>query len=174
MKRRQLSGEDWWALFVKADIRREEVLPLERNVIKYFTFSKTFKPKFTRRKARKSQQFWHLNKLNKTNNRNRTYTVQIFPKKGLIWHNWVISQTFTQTCQYFYTDISVISVTFYNSEKEGGAEVKKVLKQSWSGRQPCPSPALDTTPHICRRQLSLNAKIVHFGEKLQIVCGRKI
>ena len=39
-----------------------------------------------------------------------------FPKMGLICQNWVFSQTFTPTCQYLYTDISVISVTFRNSD----------------------------------------------------------
>ena len=37
-------------------------------------------------------------------------------KKGLILPNCMFSQTFTPTCQYFYTDISVISVTFRNSD----------------------------------------------------------
>ena len=32
-----------------------------------------------------------------------------------ILQNCICSQTFTPTCQYFYTDISVISVTFCNS-----------------------------------------------------------
>ena len=51
--------------------------------------------------------------------------MQISSKKGFILQNCVLSQTFTPTCQYFYTDQSVISVTVCNSaegQEEGGGE----------------------------------------------------
>ena len=41
---------------------------------------------------------------------------QIVTKNGLILPTSVFFQTFTPTCQYFYTDISIISVTFRNSD----------------------------------------------------------
>ena len=43
------------------------------------------------------------------------HTFSILPQKGLIFSNYVFSQTFTPNLPIFYTDISVISVTFRNS-----------------------------------------------------------
>ena len=43
------------------------------------------------------------------------HTFSILPQKGLIFPNFVFSQTFTPNLPIFYTDISVISVTFCNS-----------------------------------------------------------
>ena len=62
----------------------------ELENVKSFTRTNISKPDFTLRKARKSQHFWHF-KLTKQN------------------------KLFTPTGQFFYTDISVISVTFSNS-----------------------------------------------------------
>ena len=43
------------------------------------------------------------------------HTFSILPQKGLIFPNYVFSQTFTPNLPIFYTDVSVISVTFRNS-----------------------------------------------------------
>ena len=97
--------------------------------VNHFTRNKTIKPNFTRRKARKSRQFLHQNwqrgyfwrtdvdnsvKLWKIR---QTFHIDCANLLQKIWQNCVFSQTFTPTCQYFYTDISVISVTFCNSEE---------------------------------------------------------
>ena len=89
-----------------------------RNV-NSFTWSKTVKPNFTRRKTLKLQLFWHLNwtKLTKKifleNNCWPPYQIKLvythkyftlctnLPKKGQNLPNWMFSQTFTPTCQYF-------------------------------------------------------------------------
>ena len=101
----------------------------ELQNVNLFTRNKTIKPNFTRRKARKSRQFLHQNwqrgyfwrtdvdnsvKLWKIR---QTFHIDCANLLQKIWQNCVFSQTFTPTCQYFYTDISVISVTFCNSEE---------------------------------------------------------
>ena len=105
----------------------------ELQNVNLFTRSKTFKPNFTRRKSSKFQPFWHQNWTKLAIGillENRCWwfcqcgIIQTekshidcanLLKKGLILQNCVSFQTFTPTCQYFYTDISVISVTFCNS-----------------------------------------------------------
>ena len=79
----------------------------------------TFKPNFTRRKA----TILAL-KLNKTNNMDTFWrtTVNYSTKFYIHWPNlpkkaWFCKTVcFTPTSQYFYTDISVTSVTFRNSD----------------------------------------------------------
>ena len=80
---------------------------------------KTFKPNFTPRKAHKLQQFRHLDWTKKcwaSLYTNLSQFVQIICKKVLILQLCACNQTFTPTSQYFYMDISVISVTLCNSE----------------------------------------------------------
>ena len=68
-------------------------IPLsELRNVNSFTRSKTLELNFTPRKARKSRQFWDPSETKLT--------------KIIV---------FTPTSKYFYTDISVISVTFRNS-----------------------------------------------------------
>ena len=58
------------------------------------------------------------------------------PKKSFNLQDCVSSQTFTPTCQYIYTDISVISVTFCNSasvdliERRNAYFVKSAYKEN--------------------------------------------
>ena len=82
------------------------------------TRSKTVKPNFTRRKTHKSRQFWpfNLTKLTKRilleNNCWPPYQIRLVythkssSKNSLILPNCMFSQSFSPTCQYFYTDIS--------------------------------------------------------------------
>ena len=48
-----------------------------------------------------------------------TLVAQIFQKSGLFLLIFSPPKFFTRTCQFFYTDISVISVTFSNSGRHG-------------------------------------------------------
>ena len=66
--------------------------------------------------------------------------------------NCVSSQTFTPTCQYFYTDISVISVTFCNS-----ATITMIMimimdnGHRWeSSTELLPLPSSTSTQRMCR------------------------
>ena len=105
--------------------------PELRNV-NSLTRSKTLEQNFTPRKARRSRQFWDLSETKLTiitfldNKYWQLFQIRlVYTQKSnidcanhfkiIIWSHCVFSQTFIPTSKYFYTDISVISVTFRNS-----------------------------------------------------------
>ena len=53
--------------------------------------------------------------------------VQILPKKANFGQIASSPRLFTPTCKYFYTDISVISVTFRNSDDAMMTTTKKMV-----------------------------------------------
>ena len=116
----------WWWWYDDgssyADAKLRNVNSLTRN--------KTFKPNFTPRRARKLRQILHLNRTKLTKRIILEYNcwklyqlrlvctekfnifLQFFPKKACFCKIKCFSKLFTPHCKYFYTDISVISVTF--------------------------------------------------------------
>ena len=74
----------------------------ELQNVNSFTRSKTFRLNLTPRKVRKSQQLWHLNKLDQFIHRNLTTIVQIFLKRCLICQNCLFSKTFCSNLSIFF------------------------------------------------------------------------